>query len=113
MRNGASSELRSAQAKTGFAQALRSMGAAAGEYDAPEEKAQFATWLQTKLSKAADGSELREVYLPAIQAAGLVDMEADLLWEFVEQSFTPAGEMNEWLQLERKRGRLEEAAPKI
>jgi len=105
---------RTAQAKAGFAQALRSMAAVVGEYGTPEEKAQFESWLQAKRSTAADGSELREVYLPAIQAAGLVDMEATLLWEFVEKSSNPTvGELNEWLQLERKRGQLEAAAPKI
>ena len=105
---------RTAQAKAGFAQALRAMAAVTGDYDTPEEKAQFAKWLQAKRSTAANEIELREVYLPAIQAAGLVEMEADLLWDFVEQSSNAAGgELNEWLQLERKRGRLEEAAPKI
>jgi len=105
---------RTAQAKAGFAQALRSMAAVVGEYGTPEEKAQFESWLQAKQSTAADGSELRDVYLPAIQAAGLADMEAALLWEFVEKSGNPMrGELNEWLELERKRGQLEEAAPKV
>jgi tetratricopeptide (TPR) repeat protein len=104
---------RTSQAKAGFAQALRAIAAVAGEYDTPEEKAQFESWLQTRQSTAADGSELREVYLPAIQAAGLEDMEAALLWDSVEKSDNPTRELNEWLQLERKRGRLEEAATKI
>jgi Flp pilus assembly protein TadD len=105
---------RRAQAKAGFAQALRSMAAVVGEYGTPEEKAQFESWLQAKQSTAADGSELREVYLPAIRAAGLVDMEASLLWEFAQKSNDPTrGELTEWLQLERRLGRLEEAAPKI
>ena len=105
---------RAAQAKAGFAQALRSMAAVVGEYGTPEEKAQFESWLQAKQSTAADGSELRDVYLPAIQAAGLVDMESSLLWEFTQKSGNPMrGELTEWLQLERKRGQLEAAAPKI
>jgi Flp pilus assembly protein TadD len=105
---------RTAQAKAGFAQALRSMAAVVGEFGTPEEKAQFKPWLQAKQSTAADGSELRDVYLPAIQAAGLVDMEASLLWALTEKSENPTrGELTEWLQLERKRGQLEAAAPKI
>jgi tetratricopeptide (TPR) repeat protein len=105
---------RTAQAKAGFAQAMRSMAAVVGEYATPEEKAQFESWLQAKRSTAADGIELRDVYLPATRAAGLVDMEATLLWEFTQKSGDPTcGELNEWLQLERKRGRLEAAAPKI
>jgi cellulose synthase operon protein C len=105
---------RTAQARTGFAQSLRSMAAAVGEYATPEEKAQFESWLQSKQLEAADGSELREVYLPAIQAAGLADMEASLLWTLTQKSSDPTrGELNEWLQLERKRGQLEIAGPKI
>jgi tetratricopeptide (TPR) repeat protein len=105
---------RTAQAKSGFAQALRSMAAVTGEYGTPEEKAAFAAWLQTKRAGAADGSELREVYLPAMQAAGLVDTEAGLLWEFTEQSRNSThGELNEWLQLQRKRVQLEGNGPKI
>jgi Flp pilus assembly protein TadD len=105
---------RTAQAKAGFAQALRSMAAVVGEFGTPEEKAQFKPWLQAKQSTAADGSELRDVYLPAIQPAGLVDMEASLLWALTEKSENPTrGELTEWLQLERKRGQLEAAAPKI
>ena len=95
---------RTAQAKSGFAQALRSMAAVTREYATPEEKLQFATWLQSKRATAADGSELREVYLPAIQAAGLADMEASLLWELTERSGDSAhGELKDWLQLQRKR----------
>ena len=105
---------RTEQAKSGFAQTLKSMAEMVGEYYTPEEKAQFAAWLQTKRSAAADGSELRVVYLPAIQAAGLVDMESDLLWEFVEKSGNPnRGELNAWLQLERQRVQLDGAGAKL
>jgi tetratricopeptide (TPR) repeat protein len=104
---------RTEEARRGFAQALKSMASAVGEFYTPEEKTQFAAWLQTKRAGATDSAELRAVYLPAIQAAGLVDMEADLLWEFTQKCGDPTrGELTEWLQLERKRGRLEEAAPK-
>ena len=105
---------RTARAKSGFGQALRSMASVVGDYGAPEEKAQFEAWLRTKCAGAADGSELREVYLPAIQAAGLVDMEQELLWEFAEKSGDPArGELSAWLQLQRQRVQLEGAGPKI
>lgn len=104
---------RTDQARTGFGQAFRSMAAAVGEYYTPEEKAQFASWLQAKMT-GVEGGELRAVYLPAIQAAGLVDVEANLLWEFTEKSGDPTrGELSEWLQLERSRDRLEETGPRI
>jgi predicted Zn-dependent protease len=105
---------RTEQAKSSFAQALRTMAEVVGQYDTPEEKAQFAAWLQSKRATAAGGSELRVVYLPAMQAAGLKDMESDLLWEFVEKSGDPnRGELDAWLQLQRQRGQLDGVGPKL
>jgi len=105
---------RTKQAKSGFAQALRAMATVVAEYATPEEKAQFATWLQAKRSTAMDGSELREVYLPAMQAAGLLDMESDLLWAFVEKSGEQKhGELSEWMQLQQKRVQLEGVGAKL
>jgi tetratricopeptide (TPR) repeat protein len=105
---------RTAQAKRGFAQALQSMAAVVGEYSTPEEKTQFEAWLQTKRAGAADGSELREVYLPAVQAAGLVEMESAMLWELAQKSSNPGrGELGAWLQLQRQRVQLEGVGPKL
>ncbi len=112
---------RSEQAGAGFALALKSMATVVGDYSTPEEKAQFAAWLRTKLAGAADGAELRTVYLPAVQAAGSADMEADLLWQFVEKSGdSNRSEVDAWLQLERSRvqldgvgARLEALAPLV
>ncbi|MFZ1083368.1 MAG: hypothetical protein WAN35_00230, partial [Terracidiphilus sp.] len=105
---------RAEQAKSGFAQALKTMAEVVSQYDTPEEKAQFAAWLQGKRATAADGSELRDVYLPAIQAAGLKDMESDLLWEFVEKSGDPnRGELDAWLQLQRQRVQLDGVGAKL
>ena len=105
---------RTEQAKSGFAQALKTMAEVAGQFDTPEEKAQFAAWLQTKRAGAANGNELRVVYLPAIQAAGLTEMESNLLWEFAEKSGDPnRGELDAWLQLQRQRVQLDGVGPKI
>ena len=105
---------RTAQAKSGFAQALRAMAMVVAEYASPEEKAQFVAWLETKRAKAADDSELREVYLPAIEAVGLKEMESDLRWEFAEKStIANRGNVNEWLQLERKRVQLDGVGAKL
>jgi tetratricopeptide (TPR) repeat protein len=102
------------QAKSGFAQALRAIATVVGEYATPEEKAQFAAWLETKRAKAADDSELREVYLPAMQAAGLKEMESDLRWKFADNSNdTNRGKENAWLQLQRKRVQLEGVGAKL
>ncbi len=105
---------RTEQAKSSFAQALRTMAEVVALYDTPEEKAQFAAWLQSKRATAVGGSELREVYLPAMQAAGLKEMESDLLWEFVEKSGDPnRGELDAWLQLQRQRAQLDGVGAKL
>jgi len=105
---------RAARAKSGFGQALHTMASVVGDYGTPEEKAQFETWLRTKCAGAADESELRAVYLPAIQAAGLVDMEQGLLWEFAEKGGgQDRGDVGAWLRLQRQRVQLEGAGPKI
>jgi hypothetical protein len=84
-----------------------------GESYTPEEKAQFAAWLQSKRSIAVDGSELRQVYLPAMQAAGLVDMESDLLWEFAQRGISGHDAWKEWLQLQRQRVQLDGVGAKL
>jgi tetratricopeptide (TPR) repeat protein len=105
---------RTEQATEGFAQALRSMGAVVGEYGAPEEKAQFAAWLEAK-RVGVDEKELRAVYLPAAQAAGLADMEARLRWELVQKNRNSGSneDLNDWLQLQRRRVQLETTGQKL
>ena len=105
---------RTSRAARGFAEALKSMGTAVGEFYTPEEKAQFAAWLQSKRAIAANDIEMHAVYLPATKAAGLVDMEAELRWQFAQGSGRPeSGDLNAWLQLERSRVQLEGAGAKI
>jgi len=104
---------RTVQARAGFAQALRSMGAVVGEYGTPEEKTQFAAWLQVKCA-GADENELRAVYLSAVQTAGLADVEASMRWELVRKSRNPgSGELDGWLQRERRRVQLDVAGEKL
>jgi len=105
---------RKAQAGVGFAQALRAIAIVANDYYTPEEKMQFAAWLQARSATASDGTELRAVYLPAIRAAGLKEMEEELLWKFVEKGDrSRQNELNEWLQLQRQRVQLDGAGAKI
>ena len=105
---------RGVSARQAFAEGLLAMGKVVSLYATPEEKAQFAGWLQSKSSTASDGAELRNVYLPAIQAAGLKAMEADLLWQFVAKSSDPAkSELRDWLQLQRSRVQIDDAGKRI
>ena len=102
------------RARQGFAQGLQAMGNVVALYATPEEKTQFANWLQSKSSTASDGAELRIVYLPTVQAAGLKMMEADLLWQFVNKSNDPTkGELSTWLQLQRSRVQLDDAGKRL
>jgi hypothetical protein len=89
------------------------MGAVVGEYGTPEEKTQFAAWLQAKRA-GADESELRTVYVPTVRAAGLVEMDAGLRWELAQKSRNPgSGDLESWLQLERRRVQLEVTGAKM
>jgi cellulose synthase operon protein C len=105
---------RAETARQTFAQSLAAMGSVAGVYYTPEERVQFAAWLKSKLATAVDGSEMRVVYLPAIQAAGLKEMEADLLWEFAAKNSNPGRhELPEWLKLEVDRMQLDGVGEKM
>lgn len=101
-------------ARSVFAGSIQAMASVVANYSTPEEKSQFASWLQGKLSAAADGAELRTVYLPAIQAAGLKEMEAALLWQFTVKSGDPGrSELRDWLQLQRSRMQWDDAGKRI
>jgi tetratricopeptide (TPR) repeat protein len=101
-------------ARNAFAAALQAMGTVVANYATPEEKEQFAAWLQGKLAGAADGGELRAVYLPAIDAAGLKPLEADLLWQFTAKSGNPGRqELREWLELQQSRVQWDDAGKRI
>jgi len=101
---------RTGQATSGFAQALKAMAAVVGEYGTPEEKAVFATWLQSKRA-GADQKELLAVYLPAAKASGLSDVEAEMLWESAQKS--GGASLNEWLQVQRQRVQLESVGARL
>ena len=91
-----------------FAVALKAIGTVVAQYDTPEEKLQFSTWLQGHMATASDGGELRSVYLPTIQAAGLKGLEVDLLWRFALASKTQdQSEAQQWLHLQRSRGQID------
>lgn len=101
------------QATAGFAQALQSMGKAVSEFYTPEEKAEFAAWLKPKPATAT-ANELRTVYLPAVKAAGLVDLTSDVLLQIARQSDNLAApECHAWVQLEKRRGRVEAEAERM
>ena len=98
---------RSNRATQGFAAALNAMGRAAGKFYTPEEKEQFAVWLQSKCT-ASSADEMRAVYLPAAQAAGLTDLAAGWMWNLAwnGQRFNE-GDLQAWIQLEDQRGELQ------
>jgi predicted Zn-dependent protease len=105
---------RKKQAKSGFAQALQAMATVVSEYATPEEKAQFAAWLQSKRATTVDESELSEVYEPAISAAGLLEMKSELYREYVEKfGNSRHGELYAWVQLEQRRVHLDGVGAKL
>ena len=97
---------RSNRATQGFATALAAMGSAAAEFYTPEEKAQFAAWLQSACTPAND-AEMRAIYLPAAQAAGLSDLAASWMWNLAWNGARfNAGDLSAWIQFEEQRGEL-------
>lgn len=111
-RKGLEMQRRSA-ATQGFAQAMNAMGHAAGQFYTPEEKAQFAAFLQSD-SANAGAEELRAVYLPAARAAGLADLTAELEWNLAQhEPHQRASELSEWIQLETERSQTEPAAERL
>jgi hypothetical protein len=97
-------------ATQGFAQAIKAIGDVAGKYYTPEEKMQFAAWIQNASSGAA-AQELRAVYLPAIQAAGLEDLNTEISWTLAQRQRNQ--ELPAWIELQQRRGQIETAAARL
>ena len=103
-------EQRRSQATAGFAIALQSMSAAAAEFYTPEEKSSFTAFLRQHATGASN-DELAAVYLPAVKAAELSDLTADLEWTIVLQGKRGASpELSEWLQFQKQRVQSDAAA---
>jgi tetratricopeptide (TPR) repeat protein len=102
--------LRGNAASQGFAQAMLAMGNVAGKYYTPEEKTQFAAWIQS-VSSAAGAQELHAVYLPAIRAAGLEDLNAEINWTLAQRQRNQ--ELPAWTELQQQRGQIESAAARL
>ncbi len=104
---------RTAQAKQGFAQAVIAMGQAAGQFHTPEEKTQFATWIKGACATASV-AEISAVYLPAVKAAGLADLDAELTWSSIERSSQARNaELSSWIAFETQRGQVDVAAARL
>ncbi len=97
---------RTIRATQGFASALAAMGRAAGEFYTPEQKGQFAVWLQSTCASAS-AAEMRTIYLPAAQAANLIDLAAGWMWNLAwNGTQLNAGDLSAWIELEEQRGEL-------
>jgi cellulose synthase operon protein C len=104
---------RRTHATSGFAQALKAIGSAVGEFYTPEEKVEFAALLKQH-SAAANAAELDAVYLPAVKAAGLADLTADLMWTVALQNGRlSSSKLSEWIDLEKRRVQMDSAAAQM
>ena len=97
-------------ASQGFAQAMLAIGDVAGKYYTPEEKTQFAAWFQGATS-GASAQDLRAVYLPAIRAAGLEDLNAEISWTLAQRQRDQ--ELPAWIELQQRRGQIETVAARL
>lgn len=100
-------------AAAGFAEAVKSLGAVAGRYYTPEERQGFAALLRQQAT-GASSRELASIYIPAAKAASLAALTADLEWTAATNaSGRDVIGVPDWLQLERRRGRLDAAASQV
>jgi len=100
-------------ATQGFAQALSAMAGVARQYYTPEEKSQFAAWLQSTCASAPP-EEIRDVSIPAARAAGLASLTAQFTWRLVQQSaLMRSTELSAWIQLEQQRGQVDFAGAQL
>jgi predicted Zn-dependent protease len=104
---------RSNAANKAFAQALLAMGQVAAEFYTPEETADFASWMQQR-SETASNDEVRTVYLPAIKAAHLTDLDSEVTWNLLQHDRQLRNEeLPGWIQLQQQRGLTVEAAARL
>lgn len=101
-------EQRREQAASGFAQAVKTMATAVGEFYTPEEKTEFALLLKQNANHA-DREELAAVYIPAAKAAELTELASEFQWSAALEAQAQGDyQVSDWLQLEKSR--VEQAA---
>jgi predicted Zn-dependent protease len=106
-------EQRRDQAASGFAEAIKQIGSTVARYYTPEERIAFAALLREQAANAS-ASELTSIYIPATRAASLAALTSELEWNAATR--TRGSEhlnISAWLELERRRGRLDEAAAQL
>lgn len=108
-------------ARNGMQAAIGAMGKSVDQYFAPEEKLQFANWLDKAAAQGSD-ADLANVFLPAAESAQLADLQARFLTQLMlHNSSNKAGSFKSRLvDLETQRlrfqdlgGALEQYAQKL
>jgi hypothetical protein len=103
-------EQRREQAASGFAEAIKQIGSTVARYYTPEERAAFESLLREQ-SANASVSELNSVYIPAARAASLAALTSEFEWNAATHARNSEHlNISAWLELERRRGHLDEAA---
>jgi Flp pilus assembly protein TadD len=80
-------EARRDNARTGMQTAMQAMGKSVAQYFTPEEKLQFASWLESRAANAGN-DELAARFLPAATAAVLPDLEARWLQQLMLANYS-------------------------
>jgi tetratricopeptide (TPR) repeat protein len=107
----ARAEERASAATSAFTQAMRAMGGVVRDYYTPEERAQFAAWLEAKAA-GAGVKDLNRVWIPTAQSAHLAQAEADLRWQAVVAD-PHHSDLQSWVRLEEQRVQLRDVGEKI
>lgn len=88
-------QIRTTQAREGFAAALREMAVTSHRYDTPEETANLVSLLQAKAATASL-QDIDQFFVPAARAGVLTSLESDLEWRL--SSARDAGFSNRWME---------------
>lgn len=105
--------VRMSAGREGFAKALREIAATAHTYYTPEETQAFEQFLEQKAAEAnIDDRTL--FYLPAAEAGGLTEMQANLEWQIAaSKAATVPVNWEPWVRLQRSRLLLDSSARQL
>jgi cellulose synthase operon protein C len=103
-------EAQRSTAHAGMQSAMQAMGQSVGQYFTPEEKLQFASWLEN-LSASSSNDELASRFVPVASAAGLPELQARWLKQLMlnpDNAGSGATFKSRLVELQTRRMRFEE-----
>ncbi len=94
-------------ARSGMQSAMQTMGKTVNQFFTPEEKLQFASWLDTSSSQASD-TDIANIFLPAADSAELPDQQARWLQRLMLDGSSSSTYKSRLIALQTQRLRFQE-----